>query len=62
MPSTINFKWASNATLVTEEDIAFILLFTGPVDGEEAQAKESQMILYVQTAPQQTSNILLKGI
>ena len=32
------------------------LPFTGPVDGEEAQAV-SETILYVQTAPQ-TSNIL----
>ena len=31
------------------------LLFSGPVDGEEAQAKVSETI---QTAPQQTSNIL----
>ena len=31
--------------------------FTGPVDGEEAKAKVSETILYVQTAPQ-TSSIL----
>ena len=34
-----------------------LLPFTGPVDREEAQAKVSEMILYVQTAPQ-TSSIL----
>ena len=38
--------------------LRLFLLFTGPIDGEEAQAKVSKMILYVQTAPQQTSSIL----
>ena len=34
------------------------LPFTGPIDGEKAQAKVSETILYVQTAPLQTSSIL----
>ena len=34
------------------------LPFTGPVDGEEAQAKVYETILYVQSAPQQTGSIL----
>ena len=38
--------------------LSSFLPFTGPVDGEEAQAKVSETILYVQTAPLLTSSVL----
>ena len=52
MCSRFNFYQASYTIHVTEEDILFILPFTGPVDGEKTLANVSDTILHVQTALQ----------
>ena len=56
-PLLIFFNGLAMQHELQRKTLRSFLLFTGPIDGEEAQAKVSETILYVQTAPQ-TSSIL----